>query len=175
MKVIESHYAFQGRLLKLRVDTVEVSPGQRFNMEIIEHSGAVAMLPIDDDGMIYLVRQYRHATGGELLEVPAGTLEVGEDPLECAGRELQEEIGMRAAQLELLTEFFIAPGYTTEFLRVYLATGLTPASLPGDADEDITVERMPVAEALAMLKRGEFRDAKTQLAMLWLAQRQQDD
>ena len=74
MKVIESHYAFQGRLLKLRVDTVEVSPEQRFNMEIIEHTGAVAMLPIDDDGMIHLVRQYRHATGGELLEVPAGTL-----------------------------------------------------------------------------------------------------
>ena len=172
MQVLNSKIAYAGRFLKIRVDTVELAPGKPFDMEVVAHSGAVAMLPVDADGQIYFIRQYRHATGGNLFEIPAGTLGTGEDPVACANRELQEEIGMRADHFDLLTGFYLAPGYSTEYLRVYVATGLQPSHLPGDEDEAIEVVRTSLADALAMLQRGEIRDTKTQVALLWYAQRQ---
>lgn len=171
MQVHNTETVYQGRFLRIRRDQVELRPGQVYGIELVDHSGAVAMLPLDDENHIHFVRQYRHPAGKFLLEIPAGTLEPGEDPLVTANRELQEEIGMRAAKLEKLSSAYMVPGYSSEYLPIYLATGLTPASRPGDEDEIIDVERIPVEQALQMLLAGEFDDAKTQLGLLWLARR----
>ena len=112
------------------------------------------------------VRQYRHAAGLDLLELPAGTLDEGEEPLECAKREIREETGMAAGKMELLGGFYLAPGYSTEYMHVYLATGLSHDPLEADADEFLTVERIPMAEALQMFERGEIQDAKSLAAVL---------
>lgn len=170
MDVLHSRIGYNGRFLKIRVDTVELSPNRQFEMEVVAHSGAVAILPLDTNDQIHLIRQYRHATGETLIEIPAGTLTPDEDPIACANRELQEEIGMQAAHFELLTSFYLAPGYSSEYLRIYLATGLSPSRLPMDDDEQIEVITVPLKDAQAMLRNGEIRDAKTQLALLWLAQ-----
>jgi ADP-ribose pyrophosphatase len=169
-KVLKSELIFRGRAFGVRLDEVEYAPGRTTRMEIVEHVGAVTMLPLDDAGRLWFIRQYRHSVGETLLELPAGTLHGDEDPALGAQRELQEEIGMRAAHLELLTTFWLAPGYSTEKMYAYLATGLTPAPLPQDADEMIEVVRLPVNETLAAVERGEVRDAKS-LAVLFAAAR----
>lgn len=169
-KVLKSEIIFRGRAFGVRLDEVEYAPGRTTRMEIVEHVGAVTMLPLDDAGRLWFIRQYRHSVGELLLELPAGTLHGDEDPALGAQRELQEEIGMRAARLELLTTFWLAPGYSTEKMYAYLATDLTPAPLPQDDDERIEVVRLPVAEALAAVERGEVRDAKS-LAVLFAAAR----
>ncbi|MDW8325026.1 MAG: NUDIX hydrolase [Anaerolineales bacterium] len=169
-RVLKSEIVFRGRAFGVRLDEVEYAPGRTTRIEVVEHVGAVTMLPLDDDGRLWFIRQYRHSIGETLLELPAGTLHGDEDPALGAQRELQEEIGMRAARLEPLTTFWLAPGYSTEKMYAYLATGLTPAPLPQDADEMIEVIRLPVAEALAAVERGEVRDAKS-LATLFAAAR----
>ena len=115
----------------------------RMHLDIIEHVGAVTILPIDAEGRILFVRQYRHATGKELLELPAGTLNAGEPPEECAFREIREETGFAAGNLIKLGEFFLAPGYSTEYMVVYLANELHPDPLPADEDEFISLEADP--------------------------------
>jgi ADP-ribose pyrophosphatase len=112
------------------------------------------------------VRQYRHATKQELLELPAGTLEPGEEPEACARREAREEIGMAARLIQKIGEFFLAPGYSNEYMRVYLAIDLTPDPLKGDDDEFITVERIPLEQAYNLAESGEIRDGKTLAALL---------
>lgn len=169
-KVLKSEIIFRGRAFGVRLDEVEYAPGRTTRMEIVEHVGAVTMLPLDDAGRLWFIRQYRHSVGELLLELPAGTLHGDEDPALGAQRELQEEIGMRAAWLELLTTFWLAPGYSTEKMYAYLATGLTPAPLPRDDDEMIEVVRLPVNETLNAVERGEVRDAKS-LATLFAAAR----
>lgn len=171
MKVISSERPFSGRAFNLRVDQVQLENGATAQWEVIEHTGAVAMVPLDADGNVILVRQYRHSVATQLLELPAGTVKAGEDYAVCAGRELQEEIGMAAAKLELLGEFFLAPGYSSEFMRLYLATGLTPSSLPQDADEDIAIVRLPFAEAVRLAVNNELRDAKSIAGILLAAHR----
>lgn len=168
--VLHRETVFTGRAFNVRVDEVEYAPGRTHRIEIVEHSGAVTLVPVDADGRIYFIRQYRHAVGETLLELPAGTLHDAEDPLLGAQRELQEEIGMRAGKLEPLASFYLAPGYSTELMHAYLATELTPAPLPGDEDEAITLAPLSVAEALAAITRGEVRDAKS-LAALFAASR----
>lgn len=168
-EVKSSERVFTGRAFTLRVDQVSLDGKPPLSWEVLEHPGGVSIVPFDDDGNILMVRQYRHAVGVELLELPAGTLKKGEDPALTAHRELQEEIGMDAANLELIGEFFLAPGYSSELMRVYLATGLTPAVLPQDEDEVIEVERVPFEEAVRMALNGQIRDAKSVSGLLLAA------
>ncbi len=168
---LSSERIYQGRVINLRVDTVRLEDGKVSKREIIEHRGAVALVPIDENGDILLVKQYRRAADRELLEIPAGTLEVGEDPLACAHRELEEETGFRASQMELLTAFFPVPGYSTEFIRLYLATGLQVATKGGDEDEDIEVVPTSLTQALDMIKSGEICDGKSIIGLLLYASR----
>jgi ADP-ribose pyrophosphatase len=136
------------------------------HLDIIEHVGAVTILPVDANGRILFVRQYRHAAGKELLELPAGTLEVGELPENCALREIREETGFAAGKLTKLGEFFLAPGYSTEYMVVYLASELHYDPLPGDQDEFITLLPIPVDQAYELALNGELQDGKSLAALL---------
>ncbi|MGH2523197.1 MAG: NUDIX hydrolase [Anaerolineales bacterium] len=162
---------YRGQAFSVRVDEVEFRPGQTTRLDIVEHTGAVTILPLDGLGNIWFIRQYRHSAGETLLELPAGTLGPGEDPALGADRELQEEIGMRAGKLERLGGFWLAPGYSTEFMHVFLATALTASQLEQDEDEVITVETLPVARALELALGGELRDAKSLASLLLAARR----
>lgn len=166
--LIQSEKKYAGRAFDVRRDVVQAPDGQALHLDIVEHSGAVTILPLDEDGLVWFVRQYRHASGQMLLELPAGTLEPGEDPAACAAREIREETGMAAGRLEKLGSFFLAPGYSTEYMHVYLARQLTPDPLPGDADEFLSVEKISRQELAGMLARNEIQDAKS-LAVICLA------
>jgi ADP-ribose pyrophosphatase len=167
--VLESRRVYDGRVVSLRVDTIRRGDDAITEREIIEHNGAVAMVALDQEGNVYLVRQYRAAAGLSLLELPAGTLEPGEAPEACARRELQEEIGFAPGRLERLGGFYTAPGYTTEYIHVYLATDLRPSRLPTDADEDIAVERVPFGQALREALSARANDSKTIVGLVWAA------
>jgi len=149
-----------------------VGRGELVKREIAEHRGAVVMAPLDAKGRLLMVRQYRHAAGQRLLELPAGTLDPGEDPRAAASRELQEEVGQAAGSLEPLGGFYSAPGFSTEYLHCFVATDLRPSPLRGDVDEDIQVEAVPVRRAHALVRSGAIKDAKTiaSLFLLSLAQ-----
>lgn len=166
---IETTRPYDGRIFSVRVDTVELPSGRRTIREVAEHSDAVCMIPIDEDGNVLLVRQYRKPTESSLLEAPAGGVEAGEVSEETVLRELQEEVGYTAANLVHLASFWVAPGWATERMHAYLATGLTPSKLAADDDENIQVVRIPFADALAMIGAGEIHDGKT-IASLLLAQ-----
>lgn len=165
-KVIESETVFQGRLLSLRVDKVEIGSGVVSTREIVVHRGAVAILPILPSGEVLLVRQFRLPAGKVLLEIPAGTLSPGEEPLECAKRELKEETGYSAGKWSKLTSLFLAPGYSTEYIHLYLAEELSYGDVEPDEDEIIDLVPMPFAKALEMVRKGEIEDAKTVCALL---------
>ena len=167
-ELLKSETLMKGRAFCIRRDYLKTPDGRETKFEIIEHSGSVIIIPIDENGKMLLVRQYRHATGGDLLELPAGTLEDNEDPEVCAAREIREETGMAAGALTKMGEFYLAPGYSTEFMVVYLATDLSPNPLKADDDEFLSVESIPVAEAFKKAERGEIPDAKS-LAALFLA------
>ncbi len=164
VRVISSRTVFNGRLFSVKQDILE-SKGRRLLREFVVHPGAVAVIAVDDDGQLYLVKQYRHAVGAELLEIPAGTLE-DEDPKECAERELREETGFKASVFDKLAEFYLAPGYSNELLHLYLARGLTKTSASPEADEEISLVRVSVEEALKMVLKGEIKDAKTIASLL---------
>ncbi len=166
-----SRTAFRGRLISLRVDAVALDDGRTTTREIVEHPGAVAILPWDGERLT-LVRQWRHPAGDALLEVPAGTLDPGEERAVTARRELAEEVELAADAWEEGPSFFTAPGFCTEYLTVFLATGLHPATGAGhDPDEEIEVVRLPLAEALRAVDDGRIRDGKSIAAILWLARR----
>jgi ADP-ribose pyrophosphatase len=171
VQVLSSEVQYRGRAFDVRVDEVVVRPGTTSRLDIVDHPDAVTVLPLDAAGNVWFIRQYRHAAGQVLLELPAGTLKPGEDPGPAANRELQEEIGMRAEQLEPIAEFYLAPGYSTEKMYVFLATGLSESALDQDEDEDITVEKVPLGRVLALAAGGELVDAKSLVAVL-LAARQ---
>ena len=156
-----SEGVFEGRVFDLRLDTLRRADGHEFRREMVYHPGAVCMIAIDGEGRLLLVEQYRHGARARLLEIPAGTLEPGEDPAETAARELREEVGMRAARVEPLGGFWIAPSYATEFIHLYLCTELTPDPLPGDEDEDIEIAPLTRGEALAAIDGGRIIDAKS--------------
>jgi ADP-ribose pyrophosphatase len=164
-EVVSSENKYSGRVLALRVDRVRLANGKETRLEILEHRGSVVMVPVDADGGIWLVRQYRHAAGREILELPAGTLETGEDPAACAGRELREEIGMAAGTLARIGGFFLAPGYATEFMHVFLAGDLHPDRIPPDEDEILQPEKMSLMELRQRLEAGHLEDAKTVAAL----------
>lgn len=167
---IASATIFEGKVVSLRVDEVILPDGGRSKREIVGHRGAVAAVALDGDDVL-LVRQWRHPVEDVLLEIPAGTREVGEAPEQTMRRELEEEIGFRAGRLDRLTELFVAPGYSTELIHLYLATELTPAPRAADADENIVVVRLPWREAVRRCHAGELRDAKTVAALLLAAAR----
>ncbi len=168
-RLLSSKIAYHGKLFDVELDKLQMPGGVVTEREIVRHPGAVCMVPVDADGRLVLVTQYRHAAGKRLLELPAGTLEPGEEPGLTAVRELQEEIGMRPGKVEALGGFFVAPGYTTEYIWLFVCTDLVPARLDGDDDEDIEVERATVAEALAAIESGGICDAKSVVGILrWL-------
>lgn len=170
-KIIRTEEVYRGRVVRLQVHDVELPNGERSKRELVRHPGAVAVVALDADGRVLLVRQYRIAADRVLLEIPAGTLEPDEAPDVCAARELQEETGFRPGTLESLGGIFVAPGYTTEYIHLFLATGLEESALEGDSDEFIEVERLPLAEALALIERGELIDGKSITALLLVARR----
>jgi ADP-ribose pyrophosphatase len=167
-KLIQSDTVYQGRAFKVRKDVVEMPDGKSGTLDIVHHSNAITIIPIDEEGRIWLVRQYRHASGEVLLELPAGTLDKSELPEVCAHREVREEIGMSASHMVNIGEFYLAPGYSTEYMYVYLATGLKPDPLEMDDDEFLEVEQIPVKEFYHLAESGQIQDAKT-LAALFLA------
>ncbi len=170
--VISSQKIYEGRVIKLRVDELQVDSGLRMHREIIEHPGAVVMLSIDSAGLIYWVRQYRHATGQKLLELPAGTIEPGEDPELCARRELAEETGFAAAVWQPLGGFFTAPGFCSEYIHAFAASNLAPESADGDEDEDIEVLPLSLEDSLQAIDSGAVVDAKSIAALhLYLRKR----
>lgn len=165
-EIIRSEYLYRGHILKLRLDQVRL-PNQRIvAREIVEHRGAVVIAALDEQTRVLLVRQYRSAAGRELLELPAGTLENGEAPALGATRELKEETGYYAAQWEPLGYFYSSPGFSTEKMYLFLARQLTRAAASPEDDETITTERVPLADAVARIERGEIVDAKTIAGLL---------
>ncbi len=169
-RTLDSRPAWSGRVISVRVDEVELSDGRRSAREIVDHPGAVAILAWDGERLA-MVRQWRHATGQELLEVPAGTLEPDEAPDATARRELSEEVGLAAAGWEAGPTFYTAPGFCTELMHLYLATDLTEALADGDEDEELEASWMTLDDALAATDDGRIVDAKTMVALAWLARR----
>ncbi len=163
---LRSEILLKGRAFLIRRDTLKAPDGRETKFDIIEHGGSVIIIPVDKDGNLIFVRQYRHAAGMDLLELPAGTLDEGEDPVVCAAREIREETGFAAGKLEKIGEFYLAPGYSTEFMHVYLAQELRHDPLEADADEFLSVEKIPFADAIQMAERGEMPDAKSLAALL---------
>ncbi len=156
-------------MVNLRIDEVRLGPaGRTARREVVEHRGAVAVVPLTPGGRVVLVRQYRYAAGEELLEIPAGTLEPGEDPEACALRELAEETGYRATALELLASLFTSPGFCSECIHVYLARlgGEESGAPRPDADEQLEALTLPLTEAVGLALSGRLRDAKTVAGLL---------
>ncbi|MBX3046748.1 MAG: NUDIX hydrolase [Anaerolineales bacterium] len=164
-KTLSSELAYRGQKFSVRHDVLETADGRELIYDTVEHIGAVSLVPVDAEGKILLVRQYRHSTGKQLLELPAGTLEPGEPVEDTAQRELREEVGMAAGSLSLLAEFFLAPGYSTERMWIYLAQDLQPDALPPDQDEELEVVSMSLDECMAAIASGEIEDAKTMLGL----------
>ena len=171
-QVVESRRVYEGRVVNLRVDRVKLPDDRSAVREVVEHAPVVAIVALDGQGDVLLVRQYRLPVRQSLLEIPAGGVDSGESPEEAAQRELQEETGQRAGRLERLCSFFASPGYCDEYMHLYLATALEPSALAADADERIEVVRLPLDEALRLIERGEIRDVKT-IVGLWAAARYQ--
>ncbi|NOT24387.1 MAG: NUDIX hydrolase [Nitrospiraceae bacterium] len=152
---------YTGIVVNLNVDTVTLPNGFTVDLEVVRHSGAAAVVPLKDDGRVILIRQFRHAAGGFIYEIPAGKLHPGEDPTVCAARELEEEVGYQAGKLELLSSIFTAPGFTDEIIHIYKATELTVGRQQLDRDEILEVIEMPLLEAVRMIEAGTIRDAKS--------------
>jgi ADP-ribose pyrophosphatase len=173
LKVLNSERRYAGRVFNLVLDEVELPSGRRTVKEIAEHAGGAVIVPMMEDRTLLLVRQYRHAVRQHVVELPAGKLGEGEDPAVCAARELEEETGYVAARLEKLTAIFTTPGFCSEQLHIYLATGLQKAAggqKLEDGEFSLTVERIPLGDAVAMIRRREIVDGKTIAGILltWL-------
>jgi len=165
-ELIDSETLLEGRAFKIRRDHLKTPDGRTTKLEIIDHGGSVILVPIDPEGNLLFVRQYRHAAGEDLLELPAGTRDEDEPFEVCAAREIREETGMEAGKLQKVGEFYLAPGYSTEFMVVYLATDLKDNPLDADDDEFLSVEKIPVGEAIQRAERGDIPDAKSLAALL---------
>jgi len=164
-KLFVTKNIYKGKVVTLNIDTVTLPNGLTFDLEIVRHPGAAAIVPIKDDGTVVLIHQFRHAAAGFIYEIPAGKLNPGEDPLVCAERELEEEIGYRANTFKLLSSILTAPGFTDEVIHVYKATGLTKGRQQLDRDEVLDIAEMPLQDAIAMIQAGTIRDAKTMVGL----------
>lgn len=170
---LESRRVYTGRVVRLDVDTVRFPDGSTGELEMIRHPGAAAIVPCasdprGEDPTILLIRQYRYAAGGPLWEIPAGTLNAGEDPEACARRELLEEAGVAAGRLERLTSIWTTPGFTDEVIHLYLASDLETRSPSRERDEFMEVVPQQLSRVLARIRGGEIRDAKTIVAILYM-------
>jgi ADP-ribose pyrophosphatase len=164
--VLNRRVVHAGRVFEVAVERVRLPNGVEVDLDVLRHPGAAAIVPVTDAGEIVLLRQFRHAAGGELWEIPAGTLDAGEEPLDCARRELEEETGMRAADLVALGDVVPVPGYSTERIHLFLARGLTRAEQGLDEDELISeVRAVPAAQALRWVADGTICDAKSAVAI----------
>jgi len=167
-EVVASELIYKGRVFDVLL--AKVAEGNvTYDREIVSHNGSAVIVPIFSDGTIGLVRQYRHAAGKYLLEIPAGSIEENENPEQCAIRELREEIGVSAGKLEKLTEFFVSPGFLSEKMFVYVASDLTHIGQDLEYDELIQVERLDFPTIFRMIINGEFEDAKTMLSLILTA------
>lgn len=171
---LESRRVYTGRVVRLDVDTVRFPDGSTGELEVIRHPGAAAIVPCAsdpgaEDPTILLIRQFRYAAGGPLWEIPAGTLEPGEDPETCARRELLEETGVAATRIERLTTIWTTPGFTDEVIHLFLASGLETKTPLRERDEFIEVVPQPLSQVLTRVRDGEVRDAKTIVAILYMA------
>lgn len=169
-EVLSSSRPFDGRLIKVRVDRVRLGSGRDATREVVEHPGAVGILAWDG-ARLAMVRQWRHPAGRELLEIPAGTLDPGEQPLRTAQRELGEECGLAAETWEAGPAFFTAPGFCTERLSLFLATGLRDETVDGPEDEELEASWLTLPDALVAIEEGGIEDAKSVAGILWLARR----
>ncbi|HEX9076302.1 MAG TPA: NUDIX hydrolase [Anaerolineae bacterium] len=165
-EITHSQYLYRGKVLKLRLDDVRLANKNMVIREIVEHRGAVVVVPLDAQDRVLMVRQYRSAAAREMLELPAGTLEEGEDPAMCATRELKEETGYLAGQWQPLGYFYSSPGFSTEKMHLFLARQLTSSEATPEEDEAITVELVPFAQALEKIDQGDILDAKTIVGLL---------
>jgi ADP-ribose pyrophosphatase len=152
---------FTGKVITLNIDTVTLPNGVTIDLEMVRHPGAAAVVPLKGDGTVVLIKQFRHAAGGFIYEIPAGKLHPGEDPTHCAARELEEEIGYVAGRLEHLTSILTAPGFTDEVIHIYRATDMTAGRQQLDRDEVLEVLEVPLEDAIKMIRAGTIRDAKT--------------
>jgi ADP-ribose pyrophosphatase len=163
--------AYRGRSIAVFSDEVELPNGNRVTLDVVRHPGASAVVPFVSDDDVLLIRQFRHAAGGMIFEVPAGKLDAGEDPAVCAARELEEEAGQRAGRIERLGEIWTTPGFTDERIHLFAAFALEPIPQRLEADEVIEVVRVSLGRALEMVWSGELSDAKSALALIHAAQR----
>ena len=168
-KTLKSETVYEGKAFDVRREQLLLPDGKTTQFDLVVHPGAVTLIPIDPQGRVLFIRQYRHAVGKELLELPAGTLEIGEEPEACASREVREETGMSAGKLTKVGEFYLVPGYSTEYMYIYLASDLQPDPLPGDDDEFITVEAVALEMLPELVRQGVLQDAKS-IAALSLAE-----
>jgi ADP-ribose pyrophosphatase len=169
-ELISSEEIFRGRIFDVTVDTVREG-GQTYSREVVHHPGSAAIVAVFDDMTVALVRQYRHAVVRYLLEIPAGTLASPERPEDGAARELEEELGVRAGNLEKLAEFFVSPGFVEEKMWVYLARDLTETAQRLEEDEMLEIVRVPFRRALEMAASGEIEDGKTIIGLMMAAAR----
>ena len=160
-KTVKSSTVFRGKIVEVKVDTVTLPDGRQTEREVVEHPGAVAVVAMTENEEVLLVSQFRYPVGEILLEVPAGKLEPGEDPLESAKRELAEETGFMANSWELLSVFYTTPGFSNEIMYLYLARDLSPDKKQADDDEFIEVHRISLTDAMSKALSGDFKDAKT--------------
>ena len=165
---LKSEVVFQGRFLDVRRDVVELPNGKTTTREWINHPGAVVILPILPDSLIGLIRQYRYAAQGEFIELPAGKLDFGEEPMACAARELKEEIGYKSGKITFLTQIHPAIGFANEVMSVYLAENLEKTDSNLDADEFLELLPTPLEDAVNMVWNGKITDVKTIIGVLWL-------
>lgn len=165
-KTINSEIIYRGKILNLKVDNVELPGGRQARREVVEHAGAVAVVAVDEEENVFLVKQYRYPVQEELLEIPAGMIEPGENPLQCAQRELEEETGIKALSWQFLFGFYSTPGFCDERLHIYLARDLQFVRQRLEADESIQVFKLPLGKAPEMIERGEIRDAKSIAGLL---------
>lgn len=165
-EIVESELTYKGRILDVKVDTIALPNGKTAKREVVLHNGGSAIIPVDKEGNIYFVRQYRHPTNRMILEIPAGMVEKGEDPIACAARELEEEIGQKSDDISLLTSIYSSVGYTTEIIHIYKAENLYEGEQNLDEDEFINIEKYHIDEAVEMIASGKIMDAKTIVAVL---------
>ncbi len=154
-------HIFKGRIIDLSVETVTLPNGSTAELELIKHPGAAAVVPMKDEGTVVMVRQYRHAVGGFIYEIPAGKLHPGEDPRDCARREVEEEIGYKVGILDLLLSFFTTPGFTDEIIHIFLGKDLTPGMQDLESDEVLEIMEVPLEKTIEMIKDGTIKDGKT--------------
>ncbi|HYP49697.1 MAG TPA: NUDIX hydrolase [Pyrinomonadaceae bacterium] len=169
-ETLKTEEIYRGRIFEVSLATVR-EDGKTYTREIISHPGSAVIVPVFADETVALVRQYRHPAGKYLLEIPAGSLTTGEDPKAGAERELEEEIGVRAARVEKLTEFYVSPGFLGEKMHVYLATDFTESRQNLEDDELLRVERISLRECGELIKNGAIEDAKTMIGLTFAAAR----